>query len=116
MTCEEAVDFVSALCDGERIPREVAEHIGQCGDCRARLRDYAILGAELRRTARLHSPENVPAIEGLLSTAEKVVMQRAKEASRFTGWWRKGGEVMKIPRFVFAILILVIIGLSSGLE
>jgi negative regulator of sigma E activity len=70
MTCQDAVDFVSALCDGERIPREAAEHIGQCDDCRARLQDYAILGAELRRTASLHSPENAPTIEVLLYCGE----------------------------------------------
>jgi len=115
MTCEDVVDFVSALCDGERIPREAAEHIGQCGDCHARLQDYAILGAELRRSASLHSPKNAPAIEVLLSTAEKEAMQRAKEESRFAGWWRKGRETMRIPRFAFAMLILVIVGLSSGL-
>jgi len=115
MTCQDAVDFVSALCDGQRIPREAAEHIGQCDDCRARLQDYAILGAELRRTASLHLPENTPTIEVLLSTAEKGGMQRANKESRLAGWWRKGREAMRIPRFAFAMLILIIIGLSSGL-
>lgn len=115
MTCQDAIDFVSALCDGQRIPREAAEHIGQCGECRTRLQDYAILGAELRRTASLHLPANAPAFEVLLSGAEKGVMQRAKEGSRFFGWWRKGAEAMRIPRFAFATLILVIVGLSSGL-
>jgi predicted anti-sigma-YlaC factor YlaD len=51
MRCEDAEEFVSALCDGERIPREAAEHIGECEKCRTWLQDYAMLGAELRRTA-----------------------------------------------------------------
>lgn len=115
MTCKDAVDFVSALCDGQRIPREAAEHIGQCSDCHARLQDYAILGAELRRAASLQLPGNAPAIEARLSAAEKRLTQRAREESRFASWWRTGRKTMRIPRFAFAMLILLIVGLSSGL-
>lgn len=114
MTCEDAVDFVSALCDGERIPREAAEHIGQCGDCGARLQDYAILGAELRRTASLHDTESAPAVERLVSAMGRDAIQD-RQKTRFAAWWKKGGEAMRIPRFAFALLILIIVGLSSGL-
>src|SRR5437773_11907348 len=30
MKCEEAAEFASRLCDGQVIPREMAEHIGTC--------------------------------------------------------------------------------------
>ena len=115
MKCKDVVDFVSALCDGQRIPREAAEHIGQCGDCRARLQDYAILGAELRRAASLQLPGNAPAIEALLSAAEKESMPRARNESRLASWWRKGRRTMKIPRLVFASMLTLILLLSSSL-
>jgi hypothetical protein len=57
MKCAEATEFVSALCDGETIPRPAAEHIGECEVCRARLKDYAEIGAELRRVASLEPME-----------------------------------------------------------
>jgi len=103
MKCEDAAEFVSALCDGERIPREVAQHIGQCKVCRERLNAYSIMGSELRRMANLEeqtplkpeSWESVP-IAG-------------------PGWWRKGGKTMKIPRLAFACMLALIVLLSGGL-
>ena len=83
MRCEEAAEFVSALCDSERIPREAAEHIGECEKCRAWLQDYAMLGAELRRTASLDSPKNVSAIQHLLTSTK-----RTKEKRSFEVWWK----------------------------
>ena len=56
MTCEQAAEFVSALYDGERISLDVAAHIGVCTTCRASLREYAEMGAELRQNSRWSSP------------------------------------------------------------
>lgn len=114
MRCEHAEEFVSALCDGERIPREAAEHIGECEKCRARLRDYAMLGAELRRTASLNSPKSVPAGEHLLTSATTLAKRTLGKRS-FEVWWKKGGAAMRIPRFAFVLMLLLIVGLSSGL-
>ena len=55
MKCEEAAEFVSALCDGESIPPVAAEHIGACETCRGRMKEYAEIDAELRRLASLES-------------------------------------------------------------
>ena len=52
MKCEEAAEFVSAVCDGELIPPDIASHIGKCERCGALLRDFVEIGAELRRMAR----------------------------------------------------------------
>ena len=114
MRCEDAAEFVSALCDGERIPREPAEHIGECENCRLRLQDYAMLGAELRRTASLNFPKNVPANEQLL-TSTATLAKRTKGKRSFEVWWKKGGAAMRIPRFAFVLMLLLIVGLSSGL-
>jgi hypothetical protein len=103
MRCEEAAEFVSALCDGERIPREAAEHIGGCEKCRTRLHDYTTMGAELRCAASLACVETVKAAE----------WPKGKKGR--ANWWKKGAEAMKIPRFVFVVMLLVIVGLSSGL-
>src|ERR1700722_13195618 len=55
MRCEEAGEFVSAICDGESIPASAAEHVGQCEICRCRLKEYSEIGAELRLVASLES-------------------------------------------------------------
>jgi hypothetical protein len=57
MNCGEAAEFVSTFCDGETIPRAAAEHIGECKACHAQLREYAEIGAELRRVASLRPME-----------------------------------------------------------
>jgi signal transduction histidine kinase len=61
MKCEEAAEFVSALCDAVSIPPEAAEHIGTCETCQARLKEYGEIGMALRRVASLESPEEVRA-------------------------------------------------------
>ena len=103
MKCDEAAEFVSVLCDGERIPPEAAEHIGACLQCGARLREYAAMGAELRRVASLEPEHGVKPLtwagkRGMLSTA-----------------WRKGWGMMRIPRLAFAFLVGAIIVLGSSL-
>ncbi len=53
MKCEDAAEFFSALCNGQQIPREAAEHIGTCETCGGRLHGYLEMGMELRRVASL---------------------------------------------------------------
>jgi hypothetical protein len=103
MTCEDAAKFTSALCDGEKIPRDAAEHIGTCDACLARLSDYMRIGAELRRVASLEHP--IATTEGLWRS-ERRIQQR---------WWQKGGATMRIPRLAFASMLGLILLLSSGL-
>lgn len=113
MRCEDAVDSVSALCDGKRIPREAAKHIGECATCRARLQDYAMLGAELRRTASLQSFKDTTGNHWLL--ASRGTSAATKHTGRIAIWWNRGAEAMRIPRFAFALMVLGIVVLSSGL-
>jgi hypothetical protein len=102
MNCQEAAEFVSCLCDGETIPRPAAEHIGECETCRARLAEYAQIGAELRRAASLQLE------------VEPAIRVWKKDRSSPT-WWEKGWGVVRIPRFVFALLIVAIVALGSSL-
>ena len=103
MRCEDAAAFVSALYDGEEIPREVAEHLGACEVCAARLATYSAIGTELRRVACLSEPVNLkPA-----SWEESRPVQ--------SGWWRKGRESIRIPRFAFVSMLAAIVLLSGGL-
>jgi hypothetical protein len=105
MKCEEATEFVSALCDGEMIPPAAAEHIGICEACRARLREYAEMGAELRRMASMQSVEGAPA----------PVWKKAQRTTLQLNWWTKGWETMRIPRFAFAMLLAAVVVLGSSL-
>lgn len=103
MICDNAAEYVSALCDGELIPREAAEHINSCVVCRERMRDYVEQGVELRRTASLDLAE--------------AVAPRAwsRPQNRLATWWHKGWGRMHIPRLVFASMFLVIMGLAASL-
>jgi len=103
MTCNDATEFVSALCDGETIPREAAEHIGACKACQAVLTEYLEIGTELRRVASLAAPEAVRP----LSLKRKRGPMRA--------FWQTGWESMRIPRFAFATLLVGIVALSLSL-
>ena len=103
MKCEDAAAFVSALHDGEKIPREAAEHLGACEECAGRLAAYSAIGAELRRIASLGEPTDL-----------KVRAWEEKKAVQ-SSWWRKGRESMSIPRFAFASMLAAIVLLSGGL-
>jgi hypothetical protein len=103
MGCEEAAEFVSALCDGETVPRVAAEHIGSCQVCRERLESYIGMGAELRRAASMET------------TNEWKHRTWERQQGILQTWWQKGWETMRIPRFGFALLLMVVAGLSSGL-
>jgi hypothetical protein len=103
MKCEETAEFVSALYDGERIPREAAEHLGQCDRCGDRLAAYSAIGAELRRAASQLGPLEVTGCKW-----------DVRERTRPT--WRKVClESMRIPRFAFALMLVAILLLSGGL-
>ena len=103
MKCEDAAEFISALYDGEKIPKEAAEHLGECEACRARLSAYSATGAELRRMASLEERREVKAGSW------------EKEARMRRNWWHKGRETMRIPRFAFALMLAAIFLLSGGL-
>ncbi|MFZ0631988.1 MAG: hypothetical protein WAM56_11915, partial [Acidobacteriaceae bacterium] len=103
MTCKEAAEFVSALLDGEIIPPDAAMHIGACEDCNVLLRDYAEMGAELRRVASIEITQPTPSLQ---------LEPKARQPRTF---WRKGRETMKIPKFAFALLILAVVVLASSL-
>ena len=103
MNCNEAAEFVSALCDGETIPRTAATHIGSCEACQAALNEYIGMGAELRRMASLELVEETKP----LAWAEK---QQAKQTL-----WQKGWETMRIPKFAFVLLVAGIVALASSL-
>jgi hypothetical protein len=64
MNCELAEEYVSALCDGQKIPQVAAEHLGKCRRCQLELNEYAAIGAELRRLASLD--ESAPWLEGCI--------------------------------------------------
>ncbi len=103
MICNEAAEFVSALCDGEIIPPVAAEHIGTCQACQARLRDYLNLGVELRRTASLEQPISVP------------VRTWTRPQNPLTAFLQKGWGTMRIPRLAFAAMIAGIVALACTL-
>jgi hypothetical protein len=103
MKCNEVAEFISALCDGEKIPREAAEHLGGCDDCSGRLAAYSAIGAELRRAASLSVPTDV-----------KDRRWENRKALR-SSWWRKSRESMRIPRLAFASMLAAIFLLSGGL-
>ena len=103
MTCDEAAEYVSALCDGELIPRTAAEHVEVCASCQARLEEYMEAGAKLRLMASLAIEESVsPRIW-------------SSPQSTFAIWWQKGWGTMRIPRLALAILIAAIVALGSTL-
>jgi anti-sigma-K factor RskA len=103
MRCNEAAEFVSALCDGEQIPRAAAEHVGGCPVCQRRMRDYLEMGAELCRVASLDR------------TKEAAPRQWERPQGRWANIWRKGWNRMSVPRVVFVSMVAGIAVLGSGL-
>ena len=103
MRCEEAAEFVSALCDGERISRDAAEHLEGCEMCKERLRDYVAMGVELRRLASAESLQDAPD------------RKWEKKHRVLSNLWGKGWESMRIPRFAFGLLVALVVMLGSSL-
>ena len=60
MRCDEAKEYVSAMYDGETVPRDAAEHTARCADCQELLKGYAEMGAGLRSYGSLLMAEPVP--------------------------------------------------------
>lgn len=103
MNCERAAKFVSALYDGERIPREAAEHLGSCEECKARLNDYVQMSVELKRMAMAAAP---------LSVREVSWGPQERTKSSWCQIWRGS---MRIPRFAFGIMLVTIASLAAGI-
>lgn len=103
MRCDEAAEYVSALCDGVVIPPSAAEHVGMCMSCQERLRSYIEMGVEMRREASLHfaRAKEAPALKRNRRTMAKL--------------WNKGWQAMRIPRLAFALLIGSVVVLASTL-
>jgi len=104
MKCEEAAEFVSALCDGASIPPVAAGHVGACETCQARLKEYGEIGmelrsmasAELRRVASLESPEEVRA--RIWETTRRTTSSSWKKAWKVRGRGVYPAEVSGLRR------------------
>lgn len=103
MTCDKAAQFISALFDGELIPREAALHLDRCPACRQRLSDYSRMSAELRRLASAMPGDLLPNLS---------LEQNARPPRSF---WNLGRQSMRIPRIAFALMLVAIAVLSTGL-
>jgi hypothetical protein len=101
VTCDEAAEYVSALCDGVAVPRTAAEHIDVCESCRERLNDYVQFGAELRRAASLE-------------IAETPTPYAWPERGKGPILWQRAWKTIRIPRVAFASLVAAIVVLGSG--
>jgi hypothetical protein len=104
VNCEQVEEYISALCDGEKIPRDAAGHLGTCQKCQLELSEYSSIGVELRRLASMEDA-------GSCIQAEWAREMRKKQIS----WWEKGLMTMKIPRLAFGVMLIAIIALSGDL-
>ena len=105
MDCPEVAPFVSALFDGEQVPRECAEHIDGCAGCRERLRAYAAIGAELRLMASRSSVAPKPS---------QVVLDRIA-APGLRGRLGFLKTRVLVPRFAVMTAVVAFVALSIGL-
>jgi len=101
MNCDEVQPFVSALHDGESVPREAAEHIRSCSACQARLEDYARMDVELRLLAS-RAPEEAP-----------TEMPHLPQLRRH--WGHALTARVRVPRFAVGVGLFAILSLSVGL-
>jgi hypothetical protein len=101
MNCQDAQLYVSALYDGESVPRDAAVHIAGCTACRNRLHKYARMGAELRLLASAERGTDPVPLGGLPPKRRR---------------WTRGltGRVL-VPRFAIGLGLIAILGLSVGL-
>ena len=103
MRCDEAEQYLSALYDGEAVPLEAAEHTACCAHCRELLKEYAEMGATLRSYGSLLIAEPVPDRTWPTTKQDRTTL------------WKKGLEMMRIPRVAFACLVLLLLVLGSRL-
>lgn len=98
MNCLDAEIYLSALCDGERVPSDAAQHVAQCGVCHRILDDYSRMGAELRLAAAAGQTGQLP-----------VLPLPAKET-----FWQFLGTGIRMPRFAAAGLIACVVVATSA--
>ncbi|MGH9402515.1 MAG: anti-sigma factor family protein [Terriglobia bacterium] len=101
MNCHEVQPFVSALHDGQSVPREAAEHMRSCLACQARLEDYARMDVELRLLAS--------------SAPEEATTQMPHLPQIRRRWGHTLTARMLVPRFALGVGLFAILGLSVGL-
>ena len=104
MNCTEAEPFVSLLYDGEPLPVGVADHVDGCPNCRARLRSYSAMGAELRLMA---SKEPHPAPPFAIRDKLRLPYRPARLAFL-------RARVL-VPRFALALLAAALLATSASL-
>jgi hypothetical protein len=95
--CDNPDELLSALYDGESVPAEFAQHVDTCPNCRARLRDYSHIGAELRLMASLAASAPIPQIR-----------------PRRSKFFRLAGKT-SIPKFALAAAAALFIVMTVGL-
>ena len=103
MRCDEVQEYVSALYDGETMPLEAAEHTARCAHCQELLKEYAEMGAAVRSYGGLLIAEPAPDRTWLTTKQDRITL------------WKKGLEMMRIPRIAFACLVLLLVVLGSRL-
>ena len=103
MNCKAVAEFLSSLCDGERIPRDAAVHLGSCKECQAQLNDYLHLSIELKRMAMAAEPASV-----------REVSWGPQERSK-SSLWRMWRGSMRIPKYAFGAMLLSIASLVAGI-
>jgi hypothetical protein len=101
MNCDEIQPFVSALHDGESVPREAAEHMRSCSACQARLEDYARMDVELRLLAS--------------NVSEEAPTQMPHLPQLRRRWGHTLTAHVLVPRFALGVGLFAIVGLSVGL-
>ena len=99
MTCIEAEPHVSAVCDGEPIPSDAAEHISTCVACRTTLAEFARIGTDLRIAIAMDS-ETLPQLE---------LPQRRRVLDIL-------GHRVPVPRLALAALIIAIIVATASVS
>ena len=97
MTCIEAEPHVSAVCDGEPIPAEAAEHISTCAACRTALAEYGQIGTELRVAAAMNS-----------ETPPPLLLPQRRRGFDFL-WYR-----VPVPRFALAALVVAVVAAAAS--
>ena len=101
--CRESQELLSALYDGEPVPGEVADHVHGCANCRAHLREYSDMGAELRLLAcRASSVPMLPA---------EVLYKNRSRRSRLL---YATGKIM-VPKFAVAAAAAFFLVMTAGL-
>src|SRR5262245_37635210 len=101
MKCQPTAEWISAFFDGEPISSVSATHLAECEECLVRLNEYAEMGAGLRRSANLE-------------TRALLAMPRWRTEQVSGGWLAAWRKTMKIPRLVFAGMVMAILTLLGG--